>query len=239
MLPGHVIEELARAKTNATEGRREIPIELGETKIPALVYPHGQQGGYEFLFDTGPLGSRFACKASSEKRVDWNLFVKPHATAFLTRGFGPVVRSSTDTLAALGGEVLDISLNRIDYAIDIRADDFTLDLARFIAHPRAKRRPYWGSTDEYHPSAVLAGRNLQSVTVGRPTGWQVIVYDKTAEARAGSKLHWFEAWRIDPGDKVARIWRVELRICRDEIRQCNDCEASLILNSGSAPPFAR
>ena len=88
----------------------------------------------------------FACRGSSNKKADWNFFVKPHATAFLARGFGPVVRSSIDTLTVLGGEVLDISLNRVDYAIDIRADDFTLDLARFIKHPRAKRRPYWGLT---------------------------------------------------------------------------------------------
>ncbi len=192
MLPGHVIEELVRAKAQAIEERRETPIEFGKTKVAALVYPHGQQGGYEIVFDTGLLGARFACRESSNKKADWNFFVKPHATAFLARGFRPVVRSSIDTLTVLGGEVLDISLNRVDYAIDIRADDFTLDFTRFIEHPRAKRRPYWGLTDEYRPSAVLAGRNLQSVTVGRPTGWEVIVYDKTAEARAGSKFHWFE-----------------------------------------------
>ena len=33
MLPGHVIEELVRAKAQAIEERRETPIEFGKAKV--------------------------------------------------------------------------------------------------------------------------------------------------------------------------------------------------------------
>jgi hypothetical protein len=49
-------------------------------------------------------------------------------------------------------------------------------------------------------------------------GKQVIIYDKTGEARAKKDLHWFEAWRIDPADRLARMWRLELRLGRRELK---------------------
>src|SRR5262249_57173052 len=112
------------------------PVVFTHSGIKAMVQPTGQRGGYAFVFDTGPLGTRFACNEASH-RLYWNFFVKPHATALLTLGFGSAVGAIFDTLAALGARVAETSLNRIDYALDIRADDFILDLERFIAHPKA------------------------------------------------------------------------------------------------------
>jgi hypothetical protein len=217
-LPAELIAHLAEAKAEASKDHREIPIELGESGVTALVPAGGQPGGYAFVFDTGPLGARFACKETSEK-LDWNLFVKPHATALLSRGFGPAVRTIIDTLSAIGGQVVETSINRIDYAIDIRADDFTLDLARFIAHPKAKRRPHWSQADDLRPAAVLTGRRLESVTIGKMPGKQVILYDKTAEARAKQHPHWFAVWGIDPSDASARVWRLELRLGSHELKK--------------------
>lgn len=216
-LPTELLARLAKAKMQAAQDRRETPIEFPGGHVRAMVPAGGHAGGFAFVFDTGPLGARFACRETSD-RPDWNFFVKPPATAFLTLGFGPVVHKTIDTITALQGAVIEISLNRIDYAMDIRADSFALDLEKFIAHPKAKRRPHWGATDVHRPAAVLSGRRLESVTIGTMPGKQVILYDKTAEARARAHPHWFEAWQIDPGDRDARVWRLELRLGRHELK---------------------
>jgi hypothetical protein len=210
MLPTEVLSRLAEAKAQAVTDRRDISIAFDGTDIRALVLPHGLHGGYAYIFDTGPLGARFACRESSDKRLEWNFFVKPHATTLLCRGFDASIRNVRDTITALGGSMVETSPNRIDYAIDIRADGFELDIARFIAHPKARRRPNWEERDLFRPGVVIAGREIKTVTIGTLPGWEICVYDKTTEARVKQQPHWFAAWKIDPADKCARIWRLEL-----------------------------
>lgn len=216
-LPREVIAQLAEAKTLATKAKREIPLELANGAISALVSMRGSYGGFNYVFDTGELGARYACREASD-RLDWNFFVKPHATALLAYGFWPVIGMIKDTLTALGGKIIQISLNRIDYAIDIRADDFTPDLDRFIAHPRTKRRPHLSEKDIFYPSPIYTGRGIETVTIGTMPGKQITIYDKTIEARSKRHFHWFEAWNINRNDKAAKIWRVELRFGRDAIK---------------------
>jgi hypothetical protein len=50
-------------------------------------------------------------------------------------------------------------------------------------------------------------------------GKQIILYDKTAEARAKQAVHWFEVWKIDPKDPDALVWRLELRLGRNELKR--------------------
>jgi hypothetical protein len=233
-LPTEFIAQLAGAKTQAAKDRREAPVTFADSGIQAMVQQTGQTGGYAFVFDTGPLGARFACKEASD-RLDWNFFVKPRATAFLTLGFASAANVVFDTLTKLGARVVETSLNRIDYALDIRADDFVLEIERFIAHPKAKRRPRWSDSDTYCPSAVLSGRRLESFTVGSMPGWQVILYDKTAEVRAKQTLHWLEAWQIEPNDRQARVWRLELRLGPHELKMIRRIRTLDNLRTGLRP----
>jgi hypothetical protein len=217
ILPREVIDQLAEAKVLAATAKREMPVELANGVVSALVSMGGAWGGYNYVFDTGELGARYACREASD-RPDWNFFVKPHATALLALGFWPVIAMIKETLMALGGQIMQISLNRIDYAINIRADDFTPDLSRFVAHPRAKRRPYLSEKDIFYPSAIFTGRGIETVTIGIMPGKQVTIYNKTLQARSKRHFHWFEAWDLDRDDKSAKIWRVELRFGRDAVK---------------------
>jgi hypothetical protein len=124
-----------------------------------------------------------------------------------------------DILAGIGGTVIETSLNRIDYAIDIRADCFVLEPHRFIAHPKTELHSRWSRKDEHQPAVVLAGRKVESVTIGKMPGKQIILYDKTAEARENRALYWFEAWGIDPRNPDARVWRLELRLGRNALKR--------------------
>ena len=169
ILPREVIDQLAEAKALAAKAKREISIDLANGAVSALVSMGGARGGYNYVFDTGELGAHYACREASD-RPDWNFFVKPHATALLAHGFWPVIAMIKETLTALGGQIMQISLNRIDYAIDVRADDFTPDLDRFIAHPRAKRRPHVSEKDIFYPSVIYTGRGIETVTIGTMPG---------------------------------------------------------------------
>jgi hypothetical protein len=109
----------------------------------------------------------------------------------------------------------------VDYAIDIRADDLLLNLHQFIAPPRAKVSPHWtkasSAVGQYASHAILSGRRIESVTVGRLPGRQVIIYDKTAEIRPNKAPWLWDTWAIDPR-AGATVWRIELRAGRRELR---------------------
>jgi hypothetical protein len=216
-LPSSLLAQVGAAKEQAMAERRAIPFTFPGS-IEAMIASNGATGGYAFLWDTGLLGASWACRQAADK-PDWNFFAKPDATALLAYGFWPVVQQLLQHVQQIGGQQIEHSINRIDYAIDIRADDFQLGLDNFVAHARTKRGPHWESGHEEKSSAVFTGRRLESVTVGRLPGRQIIVYDKTAEARARQKVHFFEAWGIDPADKDARVWRVELRFGKRELKE--------------------
>ena len=186
--------------------------------VEVTVAPNGATGGYSFVWDTGLLGAIWSCRQSTDE-LDWNFFVKPYATALLARGFQAVVQDVLQHLEQIGGSQAGHSINRMDYAIDIRDDDFELDLANFIAHPRTKRVPHLESRELFRPSAVFTGARLETVTVGKMPGRQVSIYDKTAEAYARQKLHFYEAWGIKHSDRKALVWRVELRLGKRELKE--------------------
>src|SRR4029077_1301274 len=85
-----------------------------------------------------------------------------------------------------------------------------------------KVRPYWGevdgSMDRNQPSAVCRGRRLESVTIGKMPGRQIIVYDKRREVVEKRKLLWFRVWGIDPHDTSVQVWRVEMRAGKKELK---------------------
>jgi hypothetical protein len=122
----------------------------------------------------------------------------------------------------MGFCIAAVSVNRFDYAIDILAPDFTLDIANFLTPGQAKARPYWSkdappSKDSNAPKAVLRGRQYESATIGSIPNRQVILYDKRREAIDKNNLHWFEVWKVDRHDLGARVWRVEIRAGRDAL----------------------
>jgi hypothetical protein len=122
----------------------------------------------------------------------------------------------------MGARVADHAVNRVDFAMDFRTSGFQLALDQFVAHPHTKIRPYWGTgcaiTDHNQPAAVVRGRQLESVTVGKMPGRQIIVYDKRREAIERQKLFWFPVWGIARSDTNSQIWRVEVRAGKKELK---------------------
>ena len=217
--PDATLERLEAKRVESEAANRDLPFCIGPGKVDVLVKSHGQRGGYAFVLTNGPTGAIFSIKNNS-RPSEWNLFVSVRAMRLLTLGYDATLQWLDDTLEAMGFMMTGHSVNRLDYAIDILAPDFELDVQNFVCPARAKARPYWSkdqllSDDGNTPQAVICGRHFESVTIGKMPNRQVIVYDKRRAAIDLKQPYWFEAWGLDPKDPGNRVWRVEIRAGRD------------------------
>lgn len=124
----------------------------------------------------------------------------------------------------MGCIVVEESVRRADFAMDfLMPSEFELDHEQFVSHGHCKLAPHWGEnhmlSDPNQPAAVFRGRKLQSVTIGKMPGRQIIVYDKRAAAIEQKKLFWFKVWKIDRHDRSKAVWRVELRAGKKHLKE--------------------
>ena len=187
------------------------------------VEPSGLRGGYAIRGSTGPLGEVLAFKANSNSQ-EWNGFAQIRAAALATYGYVGARDRLFQNLTGMGFAPTDHSINRMDYAVDFLAPSLALRLDGFSAHARTKARSDWGGAtlaDPDRTSAVLTGRRLESLTIGKMPGRQIIVYDKRREVISQRKLFWFAIWDIDRADPGASVWRVEVRAGKKELLRWN------------------
>jgi len=238
-LPKDALARLKAAREQAQETQEEALVNIGPGEVQMHVSGHGMRGGYAFLCDTGPLGAKWMVKENTDPR-QWNLFVSPRAQALLAYGYAQTWELILADLAAMGGTVTDISLNRVDFAMDFRTKGFELRQDCVVAHTRTKVAPYWGKRpaetdmeDRNQPSAVMRGRRLESLTIGKQPGRQIILYDKRREAVEKQKPFWFKTWGVDRDDPTLEVWRIEVRAGKKElkdkyqIRSLDDFEDSI------------
>lgn len=216
-----VLQRLAKARQHAESSDKEHATIIGPGKVEVFVKSHGCKGGFRYVMTDGPTGAIFMAKADN-RPSEWNLFVSVRALRLLTLGYGATKQWLWDMLGAMGFRVTDHSVNRLDYAVDILAPGFQLDLADFVAPARAKVRPYWGKEQLLDdpgnvPQAVIRGRRVESATVGMMPNRQVILYDKRRAALDLKQLYWFEVWGTDRSDLSQGVWRLEIRAGRDAL----------------------
>jgi len=235
-IPETLLLRLAVAKEAAALQREPAFATLGPNKLPAHVMESGGRGGYAFVVDTGTTGERLLFKQPRPKDP-WTVFASVKAETLLTLGYHGAQAQLLQRLADLGVRIAEASVNRVDFAIDFLAPGFVLDPNRFATRGRAKERVHWadGKAKTEAASMVIAGRAVQSVTVGKMPGRQVIVYDKRAEVLVRGTKHWFEAWGIAPEDATACVWRIELRAGKKELKECWHIRSFAELEAGIGP----
>ncbi|MGB0497540.1 MAG: hypothetical protein ACPGID_04315 [Rubricella sp.] len=205
--------------------------------------PYGGNG-YSFILQAGRDGASWFFKKPNRKDP-WGTRVSVGSFFLANRGLGAAKAHIERTLDRLGIRYQpdDVSIARVDFCVDILAPHFVLDPDCFVMHSGTRRRDFLDG----EPVAVngKSGR-VTSVTVGRPSARQVIVYDKRAEVIGRQKAYWWEIWngnlaargenlRIGPksscaslrGDKKSqngvknppdRVWRIEFRAGKDVLR---------------------
>ena len=220
-LPVNALNALEKAREESSERQEPVLATIGPGKVNMHVSGYGMRGGYAYVVDTGPLGAIWRFKKNLDPR-EWNIFVSPRATMLLAYGYDGTRDRLWKSLAAMGARVTDHSINRADFAMDFQTHGFELHQDQFAAHSHTKVSPHWGKQDKWcdpnQPSAVLRGRQLESVTIGKQPGRQIIVYDKRREAIEKQKLFWFKAWDVDRYDPNLEVWRVEVRAGKREIK---------------------
>ncbi|WP_114286278.1 hypothetical protein [Candidatus Halocynthiibacter alkanivorans] len=68
----------------------------------------------------------------------WNFFVSARAAGLLSRSYEGMKQHIVDCLTDMGATLGAVSVNRLDYAIDIATPEFALDMTKFIAPRKAK-----------------------------------------------------------------------------------------------------
>ena len=212
--PNLLQNELDTAKAKAAENQEPYGTEIEGVKVK--VSPSGSQGGYAYSLTTGPFGASWFFKKDEE----WGLKVSLASGCLATLGFDGALNEVRRTIEAWGmpfyGGLEHVS--RVDYAFDVRAYGFALRHDWFVSPSRMTMAHY------------LAGQRTTSVTLGKMPGAQLIVYDKCLEVaqKGGAKEIWWKIWeramaaqglhRLDVDDGEDRIWRVELRAGKDQLR---------------------
>ena len=221
-LPAEALASLEKVRGEASERQEAVLATIGAGVVAMHVAGHGMRGGFAFVTDTGPLGAKWMFKNSTDVS-QWNVFVSPRATMLLAYGYEGTWKKLSQEFEAIGGRMTDHSINRVDFAMDFRSQGFELHQEQFVAHSHTKVSPHWGkqegSTDRNQPSAVLRGRRLESVTIGKQPGRQIIVYDKRREAIEKQKYFWFKTWGVDRKDPDLEVWRAEVRAGKNELKK--------------------
>ncbi len=214
-----VLDYLKTARDEAEKDDEKQLITVGPGQVEAHIFPHGMKGGYRYVLDTGPEGAQWRFKIDL-RQSEWNGFVSISSGMLVTRTLADIQQEIWDTLKRFGFRVTGHSVNRIDYAMDFATDHFEPTVEQFVAHSNCKATPYYGpkQLDDAQPSSVCRGRHIESVTIGKMPGRQIIVYDKRRDSIVKRKDWWFEVWGISKGDKSREVWRVEIRAGKKELK---------------------
>lgn len=220
-LPKETLDDLMELKEIAVKEQEHQPTTIGTVKGQLL--KSGQQGGYAFVFNTGPLGGLWTFKNNTDHR-EWNVGFSSHASALAAYGYHGTKDRIYQALADMNCTALRESIRRIDFATDfLMPEHFQAHIEQVACHSHTKVAPYWGEVenpdqDPNKPTVVTRGRKIESITIGKMPGRQAIIYNKRKAAIEQGKTFWFKVWDIDPTDTSKKIWRVELRAGKRELK---------------------
>ncbi len=234
--PQTVLDQLAEARTQAQNEKREVVAHIGHDRLPVMVAETGAKGGYRYRFDTGIDGETWFVAHSTNSK-SWNFRVSVKSLALALSGYEAVKQRLSERLIsfeAVGASAYDHEISgntkrlylplerisRFDYCFDFITDSAYQPLAeRFVAHQRSKKHVYGehGTLPTYNASN---GDITNTIRIGEMPNRQIAMYNKTKEIIASSKKYWWDIWDIDPapfknGEK--QIWRIEVRAGRNEL----------------------
>lgn len=232
-LPASMLDKLSEAKEKAQQENTEQIISIG--KINAQVNPNGAKGGYAYSFSTGATGAIVAIKHDTNPQ-NWNIRISIRSACLATQGLQGALEHIRDICNGLGAlgvrrvpeskqepfDTLVESIARVDYCMDVIANDFVPNPQRAVAHSRAQRKYHIAESE-----VVERGKAIESVTIGKMPNKQICLYDKTKEIAAKKTAYWYDIWStvsytvdaptvmIDGNDTV---WRFEVRVGKDALK---------------------
>jgi hypothetical protein len=226
-LPKKLVGKFEQAKQLA--GQTEVPTLLEVNGVSFNVAASGMLGGYAYRADTGQYGEDWWFKKKTSDKDAWGIRVRVSSIRIAVQGWSATKKRLMDTLQALGIEPLwhEVSIARIDFAMDFLAPDFEPVGVNFVMGHRFKRNQHAIATEW-----LEAGRTdrVETITIGKMPGRQIQLYDKRAEVMAKRDQIWFEVFnrnreqagkpKLDFTDPArSRIWRLELRAGKKHLKE--------------------
>ena len=206
------LKYLELVKNIAVKEQRDTLTEFDDKRLKGLIAPTGAKGGYAYVLKIqGDLGHVISLK-SNINRTQWNAHVKIRALSLAVNGWQTAINKVFSDLDKIGFSAQEISLNRIDYAMDFLNAGIALDPSHFVAHSRAKKAAYKMDINTHS-----RGQTFETITAGTMPNRQVTIYDKRSEVIQRRKPAWFEIWGIDPSDITQTVHRVEIRLPKKEL----------------------
>ncbi|MEP3040716.1 MAG: hypothetical protein ABJO97_18765 [Roseibium sp.] len=180
--------------------------------------------GYQFRCDTGLLGATWFIKKPNEKD-EWGIRVSCKSLPLAVHGLGRARDDLHAFLDAIAGPITtkDVSIGRVDYAVDILAPQFELCADNFVMHSSSKRAEF--KDIEIHGTS---GRTT-GVRIGSMPFRQLAVYDKRADIITKRKVEWWKIYNknlqtigklpLEPKDPdQSRVWRFEFRVGKRHLK---------------------
>ncbi|MCH2075276.1 MAG: hypothetical protein MK180_00105 [Rhodobacteraceae bacterium] len=101
------------------------------------VQPFGANG-FQYILKGGDFQAKYLFERPNQ-RDPWGTFIEIGSLLLTCEGLARSLNLVDDTLAALGVRYRadQVSLNRVDYCIDIEASEFVLDPDCFVAHSKS------------------------------------------------------------------------------------------------------
>ena len=213
------LKRLKAAKEKAVKEQAGQRISIGNPPRDLFVTPTGQKGGFAFVLDMGRLEQMISVKDSMD-RNQWNGFVKIRALGLALDGWKLSIEKALEALTAIGFHIVDISLNRVDYAVDILTKfPISLDPHRVVTHSRRKIKCHHEATNVVPMTTVMQGTQVQTITIGKMPSSQICIYDKRAEVLSKRNFAWFEIWGLDRFQACNHVLRIEVRAGKDALKK--------------------
>jgi hypothetical protein len=118
------------------------------------------------------------------------------------------------------------SISRVDFAFDFLAPGLAPDRRHFVCHSNSQIK----ENIEFDMSTNGRSSRVETITVGKNPGRQVVLYDKRAEIIAKKKLYWLSIWNeardqqceppLDITDRrSSEVWRLEIRAYKQHLNE--------------------
>lgn len=202
---------LGRAKEVAQENKQ--PEHVDFKGLPFSVLGTGVSG-YRYVVDTGLDGEKWFF-AKSSKRDGWNIRVSVSSMSLALHGYIAAKERIWERLEIFGAWVMDHSVSRVDFACDFEAPEFQIKPECVVAHWRMTQSEYTETEADGGFHIVRQARRVNSLTIGKMPGRQIIIYDKRREVIDRRKSYWWKIWNVP---KETRVWRIEVRAGKRELK---------------------
>lgn len=201
-VPAAMLDKLKEAKESAQREDAGKMLSLTNA-LEVMVMPSGATGGYTYSFDTGGTGAKVFVRHNHNPE-SWNLRISVRSTCLATKGLKGAlqhIREICNALGALGVhrypdrkqepfDTLVESIARVDYCMDVIANDFMPKRERIIAHSRTGRKFHMPEMD-----VMERGKLIETVTLGKMPNKQICIYNKTKEIAVKKTVYWYEIWQ--------------------------------------------